>query len=261
MTGLPCGPKAALSVKGSFPKEVIRCGCHLGRVISGTTQKAISDLLFAGNVQLNSALRSLVAVAEEVLLLDRWRCSRTVPRMDTGGGTLAHNVLNRCLSDAYKSGSELTTLRLRAQRLEDGGASVVAFGPRARLLIARGALALDLEQSALGLVEAEAELGGEEQGYASEPSKSLCRAGEGPALGRRVPSIIEHPSHRDTAGADRKESLITTTGAAAIFVELNVALQLSQGQDRSRPRAAQRRQAPDRRHAARHILAEARDGG
>lgn len=52
-------------------------GRQLGRVVSGATQEVAADLLFAGNVQLNSALRTLVTVAEDVLNLDRWRRSRS----------------------------------------------------------------------------------------------------------------------------------------------------------------------------------------
>jgi Transposase DDE domain group 1 len=100
MTGLPCGSKADLSVKGYFSKEGIRCGRQLGRVVSGATEEIVADLLFAGNVQLNTALRSLVASAEEVLLLDRWRRSRTVLRMDSGGGSLPD--VNWCLARGYQ---------------------------------------------------------------------------------------------------------------------------------------------------------------
>lgn len=100
MTGLPCGPQAELSRKGYFSKEGIRHGRQLGRVVSGATQEVVADLLFAGNVQLNSALRSLVAAAEDVLVLDRWRRSRTVLRMDSGGGSLPD--VNWCLARGYQ---------------------------------------------------------------------------------------------------------------------------------------------------------------
>lgn len=100
MTGLPCGPRAELSRKGYFSKDGIRHGRQLGRVVSGATEEVVSDLLFAGNVQLNSSLRTLVASAEEVLLLDRWRRSRTVLRMDSGGGSL--DDVNWCLARGYQ---------------------------------------------------------------------------------------------------------------------------------------------------------------
>jgi hypothetical protein len=100
MTGLPCGPQAELSRKGYFSKEGIRHGHQLGRVVVGATQEVVADLLFAGNVQLNASLRTLVAAAEEVLLLDCWRRSRTVLRMDSGGGAL--DDLNWCLARGYQ---------------------------------------------------------------------------------------------------------------------------------------------------------------
>lgn len=100
ITGLPCGPKAELSRKGYFSKEGIRHGRQLGRVVAGATEEVVADLLFAGNVQLNSALRALVAAAEEVLPLGRWRRSRTVLRMDSGGGSL--DDLNWCLARGYQ---------------------------------------------------------------------------------------------------------------------------------------------------------------
>jgi hypothetical protein len=100
MTGLPCGPTAELSRKGYFSKEGIRHGRQLGRVVCGATEEVVSDLLFPGNVQLNTALRTLVTAAEDVLLLDRWRRSRTVLRMDSGGGAL--DDLNWCLARGYQ---------------------------------------------------------------------------------------------------------------------------------------------------------------
>ena len=100
MTGLPCGPQAELSRKGYFSKEGIRCGRQLGRVVAGATEEVVADLLFPGNVQLNSALRSLVSAAEDVLLLDRRRRSRTVLRMDSGGGSLPD--VNWCLARGYQ---------------------------------------------------------------------------------------------------------------------------------------------------------------
>jgi hypothetical protein len=121
MTGLPCGPRAELSRKGYFSKEGIRCGRQLGRVVSGATQEVVSDLLFAGNVQLNSALRSLVAEAEEVLSLDRWRRSRTVLRMDSGGGSL--DDVNWCLARGY----QLHCKDLSSKRAEAWAGTVVEW--------------------------------------------------------------------------------------------------------------------------------------
>jgi hypothetical protein len=121
MTGLPCGPRAELSRKGYFSKEGIRHGRQLGRVVAGATEEVVADLLFAGNVQLNSALRSLVSAAEEVLRLDRWRRSRTVLRMDSGGGSL--DDLNWCLARGY----QLHCKDISGQRAEVWAATVVEW--------------------------------------------------------------------------------------------------------------------------------------
>jgi hypothetical protein len=121
MTGLPCGPQAELSRKGYFSKEGIRYGRQLGRVVAGATEEVVTDLLFPGNVQLNSALRSLVSAAEDVLLLDRRRRSRTVLRMDSGGGSL--DDLNWCLARGY----QLHCKDISGKRAEVWAATVVEW--------------------------------------------------------------------------------------------------------------------------------------
>jgi hypothetical protein len=121
MTGLPCGPQAELSRKGYFSKAGIRHGRQLGRVVAGATEEVVADLLFAGNVQLNTALRTLVAAAEEVLLLDRWRRDRTVLRMDSGGGSL--DDVNWCLARGY----QLHCKDISSQRAEVWAGTVVEW--------------------------------------------------------------------------------------------------------------------------------------
>ncbi len=69
-------------------KDGIRYGRQLGRVIASHYEEIVVDDLFAGNVQLNVALRSMVVAAEEVLELDFARRPRTIIRMDSGGGSL-----------------------------------------------------------------------------------------------------------------------------------------------------------------------------
>jgi hypothetical protein len=100
ITGLPCGPKAALSKKGYFSKAGIRYGRQLGRVVATDYEETVVDHLFAGDVQLNRALRALVEEAEEVLRLDNQRRLRTVLRMDAGGGSL-HDI-NWLLERGYQ---------------------------------------------------------------------------------------------------------------------------------------------------------------
>jgi hypothetical protein len=121
MTGLPCGPQAELSLRGYFSKEGIRHGRQLGRVVAGATEEVVADLLFPGNVQLNSALRSLVSAAEDVLLLDRRRRGRTVLRMDSGGGSLPD--VNWCLARGY----QLHCKDISSQRAEVWAGTVVEW--------------------------------------------------------------------------------------------------------------------------------------
>jgi hypothetical protein len=100
MSGLPCGPKAGLSCKGYFSKAGIRTGRQLGRVIASHYEEIVVDHLFAGNVQLTTALRPLVQAAEEVLQLDYKLRQRTLLRMDAGGGSL--DAINWLLMRGYQ---------------------------------------------------------------------------------------------------------------------------------------------------------------
>jgi len=100
MTGLPCGPKAELSGKGYFAHAGIRYGRQLGRVVATHYEEVVTDQLFGGGVQLNRALRPLVAAAEDVLGLHSYRRQRTVLRIDAGGGSL--DDVNWCLARGYQ---------------------------------------------------------------------------------------------------------------------------------------------------------------
>lgn len=88
MTGLPCSKRAELSAKGYFSTKGIRYGRQLGRVVASHYQEIVTDRLCAGNVQLGKALRQLVALTEQMLNLNEcWR-SRTILRIDAGGGSI-----------------------------------------------------------------------------------------------------------------------------------------------------------------------------
>lgn len=88
MSGLPCGPKAALSTKGYFPKARNRRGRQLGRVIATRYGEIVTEQVFAGTVGLAAALQPLVQTAEQVLELDPFKRQRTVLRIDSGGGSI-----------------------------------------------------------------------------------------------------------------------------------------------------------------------------
>jgi hypothetical protein len=89
MSGLPCGPKAAFATKGYFAKQRNRRGRQLGRVLAARYQEIVVDQLFDGKTQLTSALQPLIAAAEGVLALTQARRTRTLVRVDAGGGSLA----------------------------------------------------------------------------------------------------------------------------------------------------------------------------
>jgi hypothetical protein len=99
MSGLPCGPKAAFATKGYFAKQRNRRGRQLGRVLATRYQEIVVDQLFAGTTQLTAALQPLVQAAEAVLELNQQRRSRTLVRVDAGGGSL--DDVNWLLSRDY----------------------------------------------------------------------------------------------------------------------------------------------------------------
>lgn len=88
MTGLPCGPKAAFASKGYFAKQRNRRGRQLGRVLATRYDEIVVDRLFAGTIQLTTALQPLVLAAEQTLELDQAKRQRTILRVDAGGGSL-----------------------------------------------------------------------------------------------------------------------------------------------------------------------------
>src|SRR5712691_10441728 len=91
MSGLPCGPKAAFATKGYFAKQRNRRGRQLGRVLASRYQEVVVDRLFDGTTQLTRALQPLMLAAECTLHLDASKRSRSIVRMDAGGGSL-HDV-------------------------------------------------------------------------------------------------------------------------------------------------------------------------
>src|SRR6266702_4936852 len=100
MSGLPCGPKAAFATKGYFAKQRNRRGRQLGRVLASRYGEIVVDRLFDGKTQLTRALQPLMLAAERTLHLDAHKRSRTIVRVDAGGGSL-HDV-NGLLSRAYQ---------------------------------------------------------------------------------------------------------------------------------------------------------------
>src|SRR5205807_10170989 len=77
-----------------------RRGRQLGRVLATQYEEVVVDRLFAGNVQLISALQPLVEAAESTLGLSEAKRARTIVRVDAGAGTL--DDLNWLLARGYQ---------------------------------------------------------------------------------------------------------------------------------------------------------------
>ena len=100
LSGMPCGPKAALAHKGYFAKDSIRTGRQLGRVAATLYEEVVVDRLYPGNAKLTEALQPLVLATEATLGLDESRRQRTLLRIDAGGGSLGD--VNWCLGRGYQ---------------------------------------------------------------------------------------------------------------------------------------------------------------
>jgi hypothetical protein len=118
LSGMPCGPKAALATKGYFANQRNRRGRQLGRVLASRYGEIVSEELFSGTVGLTKALRPLMEAAEQVLELDQARRQQTILRIDSGGGSLAE--VNWLLEQGY----QLHTKEYSRQRARKLGQSV-----------------------------------------------------------------------------------------------------------------------------------------
>lgn len=98
-SGAPCGPKAALATPGYFARSRNRIGRQIGRVVASRYDEIVTERLYAGNVQLSTALAELLAGAETTLRLDPAQRARTVIRVDAGGGSVAN--VNAVLAAGY----------------------------------------------------------------------------------------------------------------------------------------------------------------
>src|SRR3989454_4382224 len=104
MSGMSCGPKGAFATKGYFAKQRNRRGRQLGRVLASRYQEVVVDRLFDGKTQLTRAWQPLVLAAERTLQLDASKRSRTIVRVDAGGGSL--DDVNWLLGRGYQMHSK-----------------------------------------------------------------------------------------------------------------------------------------------------------
>jgi hypothetical protein len=100
MTGRPCGKKAAFASKGYFAKQRNRRGRQEGYVVGTWYEEIVVERLFDGTTQLNIALQPLLEAAEHTLDLDERKRSRTIVRIDSGGGSVAE--INWLLERGYQ---------------------------------------------------------------------------------------------------------------------------------------------------------------
>ena len=113
MTGRPCGKKAKFASKGYFAKQRNRRGRQEGYVLGTWYEEIIVERLFAGKIQLNTALQPLLEAAEGVLELDEGKRQRTIVRIDSGGGSVAE--INWLLGRGYQMhGKDYSGVRAKA---------------------------------------------------------------------------------------------------------------------------------------------------
>ena len=86
MTGMPAGRQGEGVTKGYFSEHRGQRGRQLGRVVATLYDEIVVERLYPGKVQLERSLQELVSAAEGVLELDDGSRSRTVVRVDGGGG-------------------------------------------------------------------------------------------------------------------------------------------------------------------------------
>lgn len=86
-TGLPAGRLGEGVTKGYFAGRKSCRGRQLGRVVAAAYDELLVDQLYEGKHQLERSLPQLVAMAEKALNLQENQRTRTVLRVDAGGGS------------------------------------------------------------------------------------------------------------------------------------------------------------------------------
>lgn len=99
MTGMPAGRTGEGVEKGFFSGKRNRRGRQLGRVVATQYNEVVIDRLYRGKRQMERSLQELVIAAEDVLELDEYHRTRTIIRVDGGGGRDAD--VNWLLSRGY----------------------------------------------------------------------------------------------------------------------------------------------------------------
>ena len=114
VTGMPAGRQGEGVSKGYFAHQKNRRGRQLGRVLASWYDEIVLDRLYDGKRQLNACLQELVLAAEAVLELAQDKRTRTIVRLDGGGGEDAD--INWLLQRDYQVLVKVKNWR-RAQKL------------------------------------------------------------------------------------------------------------------------------------------------
>jgi Transposase DDE domain group 1 len=99
LTGMPCGRRAEMALKGYFSQAGARYGRQMGRVMAARYDEVVVDRLYPGNLQLRTTMPHLVEAMEKTLELDEAKRRQTVLRIDAGGGSM--NGINWLLERGY----------------------------------------------------------------------------------------------------------------------------------------------------------------
>ncbi len=99
LTGLPAGKRAEQSGKGYFSQARHRRGRQQGRVLASQYEEIVFVALYPGNTLLVQVLPDLITQAEQVLVSTPFQRSRTLVRVDGGGGSVGS--LNFLLERGY----------------------------------------------------------------------------------------------------------------------------------------------------------------
>ena len=71
MTGQPCSSKLHLPLRAILPASAIAPGPQVGRVLASHYEEIVVERVFAGKVQLNTALQPLIEEAEKTLSVEQ----------------------------------------------------------------------------------------------------------------------------------------------------------------------------------------------
>jgi hypothetical protein len=112
LSGRVCGKEAQDATKGYFSDAKGATGRQEGRVYASWYEEIVSVRLFPGNTTTAAAVQPLLADVQETLQLTPWQRSRTIIRLDAGGGTTQE--INACLEAGYQfHGKDISTPRAK----------------------------------------------------------------------------------------------------------------------------------------------------